>query len=63
MPVIFKPMPPVFLGRPRRAIELPTIGFFPQVKQIFIITPVLEGLTNAVAHPQVLDGNPLRRKY
>ena len=33
MPVVFNPMPPVRLGRPLRAIWLPTTGLFPQSRQ------------------------------
>ncbi len=35
MPVVFLPIPPDFFERPRRAIEFPTIGFFPQTAHVF----------------------------
>ncbi len=37
MPVVFLPIPPDFFERPRRAIEFPTIGFFPQISHVFTV--------------------------
>jgi len=37
IPVVFKPTPPFFLGRPLLAIELPVIAFFLQISHFLLI--------------------------
>ena len=36
MPVVFKPIPPDFLAKPRREMERPTMGFLSQISQCHI---------------------------
>lgn len=55
MPVVFLPIPPDFLERPRRAMERPTRGFFSQIAQVCMKPLFLNQIWEYFAEASVVE--------